>query len=99
MRASAFVLALYLSVALCLSVMLAGAAPAQAGGEQSAYGPELQGFEYPWPVSYYSLTSQGEKLRMTYMDVKPSGTPNGKTVLLFHGKNFCAATWQGIIAA
>jgi pimeloyl-ACP methyl ester carboxylesterase len=32
------------------------------------------------------------------MDVQPSGAPNGKTVVLFHGKNFCAATWQGTIA-
>ena len=87
---------------MCLGIALAGAtraAPAQAGDEQPAYGPELEGFEYPWPVSHYSLTSQGEKLRMAYMDVKPTGTPNGKTVVLFHGKNFCAATWLGTIAA
>jgi len=96
MRASTFILS------VCLSITLAGAtraAPAQAGDEQPVYGPELQGFEYPWPVSYYSLTSQSEKLRMAYMDVKPTGTPNGQTVVLFHGKNFCAATWQGTIAA
>ena len=36
---------------------------------------------------------------MAYMDVKPPGTPNGKAVVLFHGKNFCAATWQPTIAA
>jgi pimeloyl-ACP methyl ester carboxylesterase len=97
MHASAFVLALCLGLGLAGAIT--GASPAQAADEQPAYGPELEGFEYPWPVSYYSLTSQGEKLRMAFMDVKPAGTPNGKTVVLFHGKNFCAATWQGTIAA
>ena len=95
MRASTFILS------VCLGITLAGAtraAPAQAGDEQPVYGPELQGFEYPWPVSYYSLTSQGEALRMAYMDVKPSGAPNGRTAVLFHGKNFCAATLRDTIA-
>ena len=58
MSASAFVLALCLSVTLASAAT--GAAPAQAADEQTAYGPELEGFEYPWPVSYYSLTSQGK---------------------------------------
>ena len=97
MHASAFVLVLCLVGARWRDQR--SASPAQAADEQPAYGPELQGFEYPWPVSYFSFTSQGEKLRMAYMDVKPAGTPNGKTVVLFHGKNFCAATWQGTIAA
>jgi pimeloyl-ACP methyl ester carboxylesterase len=36
-------------------------------------------------------------LDMAYMDVKPK-TPNGKVAVLLHGKNFCAATWQGTIS-
>ena len=95
MGASAFVLTF--NIGLALIGATAVAAPAQAA-EQPAYGPELQGFEYPWPVSYYSLTSQGEALRMAYMDVKPSGAPNGRTAVLFHGKNFCAATLRDTIA-
>ena len=35
---------------------------------------------------------------MAYMDVKPA-TPNGHTVVLLHGKNFCSATWEGSIRA
>ena len=73
-------------------------APTAAAEDQPAYGPELQGFDYPWPVSYFSFTSQGEALRMAYMDVKPTAPANGQTVVLFHGKNFCAATWQDTIA-
>jgi pimeloyl-ACP methyl ester carboxylesterase len=30
------------------------------------------------------------------MDVKPS-KPNGRTAVLLHGKNFCAATWESTI--
>ena len=33
---------------------------------------------------------------MAYMDVKPTN-PNGRVVVLLHGKNFCAATWEGTI--
>ena len=43
---------------------------------------------YPYPVSYLPLTVYGQDVRMAYMDVAPSGTPNGRTVVLFHGMNF-----------
>jgi pimeloyl-ACP methyl ester carboxylesterase len=61
------------------------------------YGPELQGFAYPWPVQSYEFVSQGEQLHMGYMDVR-AATPNGLTVVLLHGKNYVAATWQSTIA-
>jgi len=60
------------------------------------FGPELEGFPYPWPVQRYEFASQGELLQMAYMDVHPA-TPNGRVVVLFHGKNFVAATWQTTI--
>jgi len=89
--------------AALLSLMCCGAAtavvapcPARAADDGAAYGQQLQGFEYPWPVSDFSFTSQGEALEMAYMDVKPA-TPNGAAVLLLHGKNFCAAAWQDTI--
>jgi pimeloyl-ACP methyl ester carboxylesterase len=65
---------------------------------EPVYGPELEGFDYPHPVQQYRFTSQGVQLHMAYMDVKPA-KPNGRTVVLLHGKNFCAATWQDSIAA
>jgi pimeloyl-ACP methyl ester carboxylesterase len=58
-----------------------------------AYGPELRGFDYPYPVSHFSISSQQQVLQMAYMDVA-SKHPNGRTVVLMHGKNFCAATWK-----
>src|SRR6187200_2675949 len=43
---------------------------------------------YPYPVSYLPLTVYGQDVRMAYMDVPPSGTANGRVVVLFHGMNF-----------
>ena len=79
--------ALTLLAALLLS-------PARA----ATYGPELEGFAYPYPVHDFAFASQGEKLTMRYMDVA-SATPNGRVAVLLHGKNFCAATWGAQIAA
>ena len=69
--------------------------PALALGA-SAYGPELQGFDYPYPVAQFEFSSQRQKMHMAYMDVHPK-QENDRTVVLLHGKNFCAATWQATI--
>ena len=82
---------------LSMMVALAGPARAEPPDDGPAYGPELQGFDYPWPVRHFRFTSQGESLDMAYMDVAPA-TPNGQAIVLLHGKNFCAATWQASIA-
>ena len=71
------------------------ALPARAD-DGPAYGPMLEGYDYPHPVSHYRFQSQGAAMDMAYMDVKPA-RPNGDTIVLLHGKNFCAATWQGSI--
>ena len=62
------------------------------------FGPELQGFDYPWAVNDFAFESQGEPVIMRYMDVRPE-RPNGQTAVVLHGKNFCAATWEGTIRA
>ena len=60
------------------------------------YGALLEGFDYPYTVQHFSFASQGGTLQMAYMDVH--GEPaNGRTVVLMHGKNFCAATWEQTI--
>lgn len=71
---------------------VAGTSTATAPPDGPAYGPELQGFDYPHPVHDFSFTSQGQTLHMAYMDVQPE-KPNGRTAVLLHGKNFCSATW------
>jgi pimeloyl-ACP methyl ester carboxylesterase len=81
----------------CLQVLLLAFCSLAAAAEPS-YGPELQGFEYPYPVAHFDFQSQRQKLRMAYMDV-PAKNPNGRTAVLMHGKNFCAATWRTTIDA
>jgi pimeloyl-ACP methyl ester carboxylesterase len=84
-----------------LSVSLALALPGAASAEplpQPSYGPELEGFAYPFPVERFTFVSQRQPLQMAYLDIRPA-TPNGRTVVLLHGKNFCAATWESQIRA
>lgn len=61
-----------------------------------SFGPRLEGFDYPFTVESFQFGSQGQQLEMAYMDIRPE-TANGQTVVLLHGKNFCAATWEGTI--
>ncbi|CAI0807893.1 Haloalkane dehalogenase [Serratia entomophila] len=72
---------------------------AAAADQTPKYGFELQGFHYPYPLQQFSFTSQGQQLKMGYMDVPPEAEANGRTAVLMHGKNFCAATWQDSIKA
>ena len=55
---------------------------------QAEYGPQLEGFDYPYPLQTYSFSSQQQALEMGYLDVPPSEATNGKTAVLLHGKNF-----------
>jgi pimeloyl-ACP methyl ester carboxylesterase len=81
----------------CLAAMLISSSPALAAAPAPVYGVELQGFDYPHPIEHFAFTSQGVALQMAYMDVPPQGTPNGRTAVLMHGKNFCGATWETTI--
>jgi pimeloyl-ACP methyl ester carboxylesterase len=82
-----------------LGLLATGAAnAAQPIDSGPAYGPQLEGFAYPWPVTLFHFRSQRQELEMAYMDVKPR-QPNGRVAVLLHGKNFCSATWQTTIVA
>lgn len=78
-----------------LSCLIAAFTFASAPPEP-VYGPELEGFEYAFPVQRFAFTSQGTPLRMAYLDVAPE-VPNGRAVVLLHGKNFTAGTWEATI--
>jgi pimeloyl-ACP methyl ester carboxylesterase len=83
---------IFVAAALAVATMVPSAAQ-QPIEKAPAYGPELQGFDYPFPVERFMFTSQRQSLQMAYLDVRPDH-PNGQTVVLLHGKNFCAATWE-----
>src|ERR1700753_3033020 len=58
----------------------------------------LENVKYPYPVKLLSLKSEGQDFRMAYMDVQPANA-NGRTVILFHGKNFGGYYWADVIRA
>jgi pimeloyl-ACP methyl ester carboxylesterase len=60
------------------------------------YGIDLEGFAYPYPVNLLPLVNDGEQLRMAYMDVAPL-QPNGRVVVLLHGRNFPSSYWAPVI--
>ena len=61
-------------------------------------GASMEGWAYPYPVQMFQFELEGRLVRMAYMDVKPA-QPNGRTVVLFHGKNFGGDYWAGTIRA
>lgn len=85
-------------IALAIAMSFLSGAAGSRAAEHPTYGPELEGFDYPYEVQRYSFTSQSHDVTMAYMDVRPQN-PNGKTAVLLHGRNFCAATWETTIAA
>ena len=81
--------------ALCCLLLIASSG--RAADPAPTYGPELEGFAYPYPLQHFAFDSQGVSLQMAYMDVAAKGVSNGRTVVLMHGKNFCGATWEASI--
>ena len=87
---------------VALLVALAGC----ASSRPLAYGPDLQGFDYPYPVRLFSFKTQAQTYVMAYMDVAPpkehgdahASAGRGRTVVLLHGEGFCGATWKTTIA-
>lgn len=58
----------------------------------------LTNYQYPYDVHFLNFKSQNQDLKMAYMDIQP-GKPNGKTVVLLHGKNFNGAYWKTTVEA
>lgn len=90
--------ALLIGTAIAIS-SFSGAAISDAAfaDTKPSYGAQLEGFDYPYPIKRFDFTSQGQPVSMAYMDIGPTADPNGRTVVLLHGKNFCGATWEGTI--
>jgi pimeloyl-ACP methyl ester carboxylesterase len=86
-----------LPAVLCTALL---AAPLTSHAADTAsrepYGIALEGFAYPYPVHLLPLTNDGEQLSMAYMDVPPA-QPNGRTVVLLHGRNFPSSYWAPVI--
>ncbi|RZK19609.1 MAG: alpha/beta hydrolase [Pedobacter sp.] len=59
----------------------------------------LENVKYPYPVKFMPINTEGQDIKMAYMDVAPTITANGKTAILFHGKNFGGYYWANVIKA
>lgn len=77
-----------LTLLLAISVLKATA--------QDTLSITLENVKYPYPVKFLHLKVEDQDVRMAYMDVKPA-KPNGKAVMLFHGKNFGGYYWTNAI--
>jgi len=83
-------------ISAAVLLLPAVAASAAEPASREPYGIGLEGFAYPYPVSLLPLSNDGELLRMAYMDVAPA-QPNGRTVVLLHGRNFPSSYWAPVI--
>lgn len=83
-----------LAVAPALLALTAAAPPTRVPD----FGPNLERFDYPWPVQTMTVDIVGQPAQMAFMDVA-APRPNGRTVVLLHGKNFCGAAWESTTRA
>src|SRR4051794_15049653 len=79
-----------------LATMPLAAVHAAEPAPREPYGIGLEGFAYPYPVSMLPLVNDGEQVRMAYMDIAAT-QPNGRTVVLLHGRNFPSSYWAPVI--
>jgi pimeloyl-ACP methyl ester carboxylesterase len=62
----------------------------------SAFAQTNTAIEYPINPTFMSIYVDGVKRNMAFMDAAAE-KPNGKTVILFHGKNFNGYYWKDVI--
>jgi pimeloyl-ACP methyl ester carboxylesterase len=100
-----FRLSLLLALAGSASALAATAAsaqmepPSEPPADWGATAIDYSNVPYPHPVSFLDVDLMGETHRMAYMDVAPTGQPNGRTAVIFHGMNFFAAAYAPTIDA
>ena len=93
------------TVTLFRTLLLVGCGLALAAGLQAQerrQAPEhltatsinLEDVPYPHPVQFLDLQLYGNDIRMAYMDARPTGSPNGRTVVLLHGMNWYSEYWE-----
>src|SRR5271169_3785291 len=86
------------AAACCAALLALPLTPSHAAdpAPREPYGIDLEGFAYPYPVNLLPLVNDGEALRMAYMDVA-AAQPNGRVVVLLHGRNFPSSYWAPVI--
>ena len=82
--------ALALAVALSMATAVAQAAPAETG---PAYGPRLEGFEYPAPVKLFKFENPHVNIVVTVRDEK-SGTTTDWFIEAASVRGMAMAGWR-----
>lgn len=89
-----------------LAFLIVGAATAALAQTQPPASPpehwgpvsiDLDEIDYPHPVQYLERELEGERVRIAYMDVMPTGQANGRTVYLTHGMSYYGWYWSETI--
>lgn len=62
-----------------------------------SFAQQAQALHPKYAVQFFQLQVENQDLRLTYRDVQPTAAPNGKTLLLLHGKNFSGFYWEPTI--
>lgn len=65
--------------------------------QQDTLSITLEHVNYAYPVKFLNISTEGQDIKMAYMDVVPKIKNNGKSVMLFHGKNFGGYYWSNVI--
>lgn len=78
-------------------LMLCGLALTAGAQQIDTLSITLENVKYAYPVKYFPIVAEGQDVRMAYMDIAPTQLANGRTVVLFHGKNFGGYYWTGVI--
>ena len=73
--------------------------PAQPPAHWGPVSINLEDVEYPHPVKFLERNLYGQVVRIAYMDVAPTGQPNGQTVILLHGGSYYGWYWKDTIEA
>ena len=83
-------------VILAASTLMLGEA-GNANATAEPLGSGMEGFPYPHPIQHLAVSLEGGPQQLAYMDVAPTAPANGRTALLFHGRNFGGYYWEKTI--
>lgn len=75
------------------------APPPQAPSDWGPVSINMEDVDYPYPVEYMHFRIYNTDVTVAYMDVAPTGQPNGRTVILLHGGLYSGYYWGDQITA
>jgi len=86
-------------VSLVTGAFAQSAPPPTAPTDWGPISINMEEIEYPFPVEFLHFRVYGEDVSLAYMDVAPSGTANGRTVIFHHGGLYSSYYWESQMRA